>query len=165
MNIRISAVRIVEDPRQEIAKKQPHRRNLPDPLDPRAECPLGRMRLRGVISESEYEAGCRWRNIYHSWLCSIGAPNPFPAAIDWGGSFNEGQAPLSSMSDELDDERSEAIARAFKIGEQALKRQGIRVFHAVNAVAVYEEPEGLGDFEFTAKAAKKGLAVLSEIFG
>lgn len=165
MNIRISAVREIEDPRTETAEAQPHRRDVRDSLDPKAECPLGRMRLKGLISEAEYEAGCRWRNLYHSWLCSIGAPNPFPAAIDWGGAFSEGQAPLSSMSDELDDERCEAIARAFKVGEQALKKLGPRVFHAVNAIVVYEEPEELGAFEFTAYAAKKGLAALSRTFG
>lgn len=161
MNIRISAFREIEDPRSYTARLQPHRRNLADPLDPRAECPLGRMSLRGQITLAEYEAGCRWRSIYHNWLQSIGAPNPFPAAIDWGGSHSEGQAPLSSVSDELDDERAEAIAKAFKSGESTLKKLGVRVFHAVNAVAVYEEPEELGDFEFTAKAAKKGLAALA----
>lgn len=165
MSIRISAAREIEDPRIATAQDHPHRRNLADPLDPKAECPLGRMRLRGLITEAEYEAGCRWRNIYHSWLCSIGAPNPFPAAIDLDASFHEGQAPLSSTNDDLDDERSEAIAKMFKVGESILKRLGTRVFHAVNAIAVYEEPEELGDFEFTAAAAKKGLAALAERFG
>jgi hypothetical protein len=164
LNIRISAIREIEDPRAATAKSYPHRQNLDDPLDFKAECPLGRMRLRSQISEAEYEAGCRWRNIYHSWLCSIGAPNPFPAAIDWTGSFSEGQAPLSSGDNALADERDEAIAKAFKIGEAVLKKLGCRVFHAVNAVAVYEETEDLGDFEFTARAAKIGLKALAEIF-
>lgn len=166
MNIGISAVREIEDPRSDIAKQQPHRRDLDesDRLDEKAECPLGRLRLKGDITEAEYQAGVRWRNLYHSWLCSIGAPNPFPAAVDWGGSFSEGQALLSQASDEWDDERCEAIAKSFKIHEAVLKRLGIRVFHAVNAIAVYEEPEELGDFEFTTYAAKKGLAALANIF-
>lgn len=163
MNIRISAIREIEDPRTPTARSHPRRENLADPLDPRAECPLGRMSLRGQITLAEYEAGCRWRSIYHNWLQSIGAPSPFPAAIDWGGSHSEGQAPLSLVSDELEEEREMAIAKAFKVGESTLKKLGVRVFHAVNAITVYEEPEELGDFEFTAMAAKRGLAALAQV--
>lgn len=160
MNIRISATREVPDARVFVAFDQPHRRDSSDPLDPRNECPLGRLRLSNRITDAEYSAGCRWRAIYHSWLSSIGAPNPFPAAVDWGGA--RVQEPLQSN---VDDERAEMIAQAFRIGERALKKLGPRVFHAVNAVAVYEQTEDLGDFEFTARAAKKGLAELAEIFG
>ena len=38
---------------------------------------------------------------------------------------------------------------------------GKRVFHAVNSIAVYEEPESLGDQEFTIAAAKIGLTALA----
>jgi hypothetical protein len=161
LNIRISAEREILDPRSEIAKVQPHRRDFPDPLDVRLECPLGRLSVSGVISEREYKAGCQWRAIYHSWLCSIGAPNPFPSALGLGGGGSS-QEPLSSV---FDDEREEAIARAFKLGASVLKDCGHRVFHAVNAIAVYEEPEELGDFEYTSRAAKIGLAALADLFG
>lgn len=162
MNIRISATREIPDARIFVAFDQPHRRNSHDPLDPRNECPLGRLRLRNKITEAEYQAGCRWRTIYHNWLNSIGAPNPFPASVGIGTGGHT-QELLDASG--IDDEMAEVIARAFRAGEAVLKRQGVRVFHAVNAVAVYEEPEELGDFEFTAKAAKRGLAALSEIFG
>lgn len=165
MSIRISAIREVEDPRLIVAATQPHRRGFPDPLDPRCESPLGRMRLRRQISEAEYEAGCRWRNIYLGWLTSIGAPDPFPDAIDCGGSSSGAQGPLSSNPSELDDERDAALAHVTRDGIKVLKSKGIRVFHAVNAVAVYEEPEELGDFQFTAKAAKIGLGALVVFFG
>lgn len=62
----------------------------------------------------------------------------------------------------FDDEADEAISKAFRAGEKILKALGPRVFHAVAAVVVYEEPEGLGDGELTAYAAKKGLAALAK---
>lgn len=120
------------------------------------------MRIKGLISEVEYQAGIRWRNVYHKWLHSIGAPNPFPAAVDANGSFGR-QNPMDDGS--IDDELAEAIQRSMRAGEKALKMQGARVFHAVNAVAVYEEPEELGDFDLTSAAAKKGLKALVEVFG
>lgn len=118
----------------------------------------------GIISDAEYEAGRRWSVIYRSWLVSIGAPNPFPSAIDYGKPNASYQEPMRPIPSELDDERAELIAKSMRVGERTLKKLGPRVFHAVNAVAVYEETEELGDFEFTAKAAKKGLAALAEVF-
>ena len=170
MNIRISALREISDPRTQDARDQPHRRHAVDPLDDRLECTLGRMRIKGLITEAEYNIGCRWRTIYHNWLCSIGAPNPFPSAI-WGNlaqeplSDNDTLAPGARSSSLLGDERDELFARSFKLWADVLKKLGPRVFHAVNAVAVYEEPEELGDFKYTAYAAKKGLAALAERFG
>lgn len=163
MNIRISATREMADARVFVAVDQPHRRDAVDPLDPRLECPLGRLRLSHRISESEYRAGCRWRNIYSNWLHSIGAPNPNPSAIDYGADVHDGQEFMGSGVD--DDERDEAIAQAFRAGEQVLKRLGPRAFHAVSAIAVYEETEELGDFQFTARAAQRGFAALAEHFG
>jgi hypothetical protein len=151
----------MQDARVFVAFDQPHRRDALDPLDPKHESPLGRLRLSGRITEREYNAGCQWRSIYFNWLHSIGAPNPNPAAIDYGAVSSE-QGPMSAVDD---DERDEAIAKAFKGGEAVLKRLGPRAFHAVSAIAVYEEPEELGDFQFTARAAKIGLAALAEHFG
>lgn len=148
------------DPVAPIASQLPHRRGFDDPTDPRLENPLGRLRARGQISEAEYQAGCRWRSIYHRWLMSIGAPNPFPAAIDFCGSSGR-QDPLD---DGMTDEQAEEIAKVFRVGERALKKLGPRVFHAVNAIAVYEEPEELGNYECTAKAAKLGLGALAECY-
>lgn len=162
MNIRISATRDIPDARVFVAFAQPHRRNSFDPLDHRNECPLGRLRLSNKISEAEYQAGCRWRTIYGNWLQSIGAPSPFPASVGIGTGGHT-QELLDGSG--LDDEMCEMIAKAFKLGTKTLKDIGPRVFHAVNAIAVYEEPEELGDFEYTTKAAKKGLAALSLVFG
>jgi hypothetical protein len=96
--------------------------------------------LGGFLSEDEYQAGCRWRNIYANWLKAIDAPP------------------------DLSDEAAEAFERSYKIGAAALLKLGRNVFDSVNALAVYEEPEELGGFWFTARAARRGLRLLSEIF-
>jgi hypothetical protein len=109
--------------------------------------PLGRLAHAGRITRAEYEAGVRWRDVYSGYLKSIGAPEPYGNS---GGS-------LEDYTDAL----CENLAERYKAGVKILEACGKRVLHAVNAVAVFEEPEELGDFEFTAAAAKKGLAALA----
>jgi hypothetical protein len=79
LSIRISATRTQEDPRLQAALRNPIRRKYyakgHDPLDPLIESPLGRMRLDKRITEAEYNAGVRWRKVYHDWLHSIGGRN------------------------------------------------------------------------------------------
>lgn len=163
MGIRISAEREIEDARTELALRQPHRNQFLDPLDPKIECSLGRLRLSGRLTEAEYDAGCQWRNIFRNWRLSIGAPAPFAAAIDYR---NSDLVQDDSDSDsEFSDEQAEAIARAYRVGEGALMGISRRVFHAVNAIAVYDEPEGLGPMDSTVLAAKRGLSELAVMFG
>jgi hypothetical protein len=45
-----------------------------------------------------------------------------------------------------------------------LMGEGRRVFHAVIAVATDEDPEELGDFNYTLDAAKVGFAALARAF-
>ena len=106
--------------------------------------PLGRLAVDGTITQREYEAGRRWHNIYSQYLRCIGAPAPY------------GSAELPS------DDECEAWTAMFKRGRKLLEAKGKRVFHAVNAIAVYEEPEEYGDKEFKIGAAKIGLAVLAD---
>lgn len=145
LSIRITATREIEDPRVEEALRNPFRRKYKargfEPLDVRIESPLGRMLLDKRITEPEYNAGCQWRGIYADWLHSI-----------------------SCDPDDVSDAKAEATAKSFKSGVRVLKALGDRVFHAVNAVAVYEETEDLGDFEFTAEAARRGLHALTALF-
>lgn len=142
MSIRITAEREIEDPRLEDALKNPLRRRYEardiDPLDPRIESSLGRMLLDKRITEAEYAAGCRWRKIYENWLLCLEA------------------------SSDLSDEDAEDFERRYKTGAAVLQKLGRRVFDSVNAVCVYEQPEELGDFEFTAEAARRGLHALAD---
>lgn len=106
--------------------------------------PLGRLAVDGTITQREYEAGRRWHNIYSQYLRCIGAPAPY------------GSAELPS------DEECEVWTALFKRGRKLLEAKGKRVFHAVNAIAVYEEPEEYGDPKFRVAAAKIGFAVLAD---
>lgn len=113
-----------------------------------AECPLGRLAADGKISRAEYQAGVAWRTIYLKYLQSIGAPQPYG----------------SSDNIEMSDSECETFAQSCKRGREILLALGKRVFHAVNAIVVYEDPDSLGDFEFTAAAAQRGLAALAKDF-
>jgi hypothetical protein len=109
--------------------------------------PLGRLAHEGRITGAEYEAGVRWRESYLGYLVSIGAPTPYG---------NGGES-----LDHYSDQNCNLLSDRHREGIKILERCGKRVMHAVNAVAVFEEPEELGDFEFTAAAAKIGLAALA----
>jgi hypothetical protein len=139
------------------AIKNPNRRDFADPLDPKLECNLGRLRARGKITEAEYLAGVRWREVYGEYLSAIGAPFPFcqsPA----------GYGLVSPATPFMPDEICENLTATYKAGIRILEAKGKRVRDAVNAICVYDEPEELGDFEYTLKAARIGLADLSRNF-
>lgn len=123
--------------RIERASVNPNRRGFHDPLDARLECSLGRLRVRGIITEIEYQAGVKWRTVYANYLNSIQEP------------------------DEKTDDECDIAIKAFERGLRILQGEGKRIFHALNAICVFEEPEELGDFEFTSCAAKKGLFILA----
>jgi hypothetical protein len=122
------------------ASEMPHRCEHEDPLDPRLECQLGRLAATGQISEPEYQAGVKWRNVHAAYMHSIQAP------------------------EDMTDEQCEVAARAYERGLAFLEAQGSRVMHAVNSIAVYEDPEELGDYQFTITAARVGLAALAVSF-
>jgi hypothetical protein len=143
--------------REEQARHNPFRRGFADPLDPRLECPLGRARARNKITEAEYLAGVKWRDVFLTYLQSIGAPYPFCQSVDGGGV-------VTGDPEELSDETCERAAELYKRGVSILMERGRRVYHAVNAVAVYEESEELGDHEQTLRSARIGLSELSKRF-
>lgn len=141
------------------ASESPHRRDFDDPLDPRLECQLGRLRVEGIkaekagvddvgITEAEYQAGVRWRNAFNAYLHSIQNP------------------------EDLTQEQCDIALAAYKKGLNILEKvnetksykKRTRVLHAVNAIAVYEDPEELGDYQFTVTAARVGLAALAVSF-
>lgn len=107
-----------------------HRGPLPALADPR-------------FTQAEYIAGEKWRNTYLRYLKSF-------------------------EDDDMSDEECEAAKSAYMRGVEILEAQDLskpyckrkRVLHAVNALCVYGEPDELGHTEFTAAAAKIGLADL-----
>jgi hypothetical protein len=108
--------------------------------------PLGGLLAAGRIPIDEYNAASQWRNAHLNYLHSI------------------------QSSDDLTDEDCKRAADKYKEGVEILMNCGDRgkspyghsrrVFHAVCALATYEET--LGDFEYTVKAARVGFAALAK---
>lgn len=113
---------------------------------------------RPFFTEAELLAAEKWRNVYLAYLRSI-------------------------SDDEMPDDKCEAAKAAYLRGVEILEAQDLsrtyrtpdgrlrddykkrkRVFHAVNAVCVYGEPDELGDRDFIMAAAKVGLADLAKSF-
>lgn len=146
------------------AESYPHRRNFSDPLDHRLECALGRLRALNRISEAEYLAGVKWRNAYNAWINSIESPDEM--------SDDECEAAKVSYLRGLKileaRDPSQLVRRKWRAGAERYEAANIskrkRVVHAVNAIAVFDDPNGLGDPEFTLDAARIGLADLARWF-
>jgi hypothetical protein len=125
--------------RVERAIKNPNRASFEDPLDSRLECPLGRLRVRGEIPEHEFQAGVKWRGVYSAYLHSIQSP------------------------DEVSDEDCAAAVAAHQRGLRILEAKGKRVHHAVNSIAVFEDPEELGDFRRRGRSKQSGASLSSQL--
>jgi hypothetical protein len=126
--------------RAERAGNWPHRSGFDDSLDPKLECTLGRLRARGLISQDEYKAAETWRVIHTTYLKYLYSPEEFT------------------------DEQAESLEANYSAGLKILMNCGKRVFHAVSAIGTYEEPEGLGDFQFTVDCARVGYGALAKHF-
>lgn len=92
---------------------------------------------RQLIPQDEYNAAVRWRTVHLAYLKSIHEP------------------------ESMVDEDCENASKSYRRGVDILMGRGRRVFHAVSSVAVYEEPEELGDFEYILAAARIGFAALA----
>lgn len=99
------------------------------------------------FTEAELLAAEKWRNVYLRYMRSI-------------------------EDVEATDEQCEAAKAEYMRGVVILEAQDLsrpyckrkRVFHAVNALCVYGEPDELGHQDFTLAAAKVGLADLAKNF-
>ena len=111
---------------------------------------LAKLRNRGQISEAEYQVGDKMRVVYWKYLGTIGAPCPY------------GLDDLAIA--EADSDNCQDWADAARGYLKVLDSVGRRARDAVLAVAVYEDSEELGDFEYTARAAQKGLAALVLVY-
>lgn len=106
---------------------------------------LGRLRFENRITEPEYQAGLKWHKTYWAWIKSIQEPD--------------------ECGDEYCEIAKASYLRGLAVLESAIPgKKRTRVVHAVNAVAVFEEPEELGEFEYTLRAARVGLSDLAAKF-
>lgn len=110
---------------------------------------LGRLRFERRITHAEYIAGGKWCKAYLAWIKSIEAP--------------EEMTQDECVSARKDYEKGLEILEGRTPTQWGYQKRK-RVVHAVNSVAVFEDPEELGDFEFTLKAARVGLQDLASQF-
>lgn len=124
------------------AAAMPHRKTAGDNrLDARLESPLGRLFFDGEITEPQYQAGVRYREIGLRWLESCDAPEPYGAY-------------LAAIEDDLCLRRKIAYAQA----RMVLRDVALSCARVLDRVAIYDE-EPRGDWEI--KIIRLGLRALS----
>lgn len=143
--------------------RQPHRRVLPaaDRLSERAESPLGRLNLREIISDEQYEAGARYAAVVGAYRATIEAPRVtggsgrgVECTTAWTGSAAwcrayPGECRCTLRKARYDD----AYDAVFSAGQRAAK--------AVARVAVHREAIADSDIGYLVA----GLSALARHFG
>jgi hypothetical protein len=143
--------------------RQPHRREVAaqDRLSERAESPLGRLNLRGVITDEQYEAGLRYCVIVGAYRSVIEAPGGgggsgrgFSCVTQWTGSIafcreKPGDCACTLRKARYDD----AFCALMDAGQRAAK--------VVARVAVHREEIAHADVD----ALRRGLDALAKHFG
>lgn len=123
---------------QGVALSQPHRRNLPKDMrkDQKAECELGRLFLAKLITEPQYEAGCKFRRLIADFRQVIAAPITRVSAANLMVSESGMEAPeasrLENETAETEEERRDRVVGAFN-------RTQTRLTHVHEAKAVWAE--------------------------
>jgi hypothetical protein len=135
------------------ASRQPHRRGLKegDRLSEKAESPLGRLNLRGIISDDQYEGCQHFVALVGQYRSTIGAPRSI------GGSGRGGGCPgdCATNSDAcVCLQRRERYMRAY----EALAAAGRAAVMAIIRVAVQREELGRGEDEVNLLAGSSALA-------
>ena len=102
-----------------VAKRQPHRRGVPAAVahDPKAECIMGRLCLNGFISETQYEAGVKYRGAVMRYRSAIEAPRASEASMT--GVLAGPSGGGSPISEQRQIEVRNRYMRAFEAIEQA----------------------------------------------
>lgn len=145
------------------ASRQPHRRGLRDVdrLSEKAESPLGRLNLKGSISDEEYEGGAHYAILVGQYRSTIEAPKSTAGTGAGVGCIAERHGQADACRWDPDScaclKRRDRYMRAF----EALAESGRAALMAVNRVAVQREeptPQGL-------VYLKAGLTALARHFG
>lgn len=140
------------------AARQPHRRGLPehDRLSEKAESPLGRLNLRGVITEEQYEAGLRYAVVVGEYRAVIEAPRQMSGS---GRGFSCWADAVCNAEPEKCICRLRYSRYDFAFG--AVMDAGQRAAKAVSRVAVFREEIAPADVE----DLRAGLVNLARHFG
>jgi hypothetical protein len=147
---------VTESPR-EIAAHMPHRRGLGEAAsDPAAESELGRMRLRGEVSEPEATAGEVYARMWRGYVSTLNAP----------GTPGEGQGRVSACAGcPWPEDRKFCVCdlrrRIYVEATGVLVSTGRGVAPLVRAVVIYDQHCGFLDLA----KLKLGLTALAEHYG
>jgi rhodanese-related sulfurtransferase len=153
---RLKTVSDPADSPRAIAARMPHRRGLAEPLDPRAESELGRMRLRGEVSEPEETAGAVYARMWRGYVSTLSAPR----------APGEGQARVAACDGCSDPERRKYCAcdmrrRVYAEAAQVLVSAGAGVCPLVHAVVILDRRCS----DDSLPALKLGLSALATHYG
>jgi len=139
---------------QTVAAGHPHRKSVAEAVrhDPRAESVMGRLRLNGWITEEQYQAGVKYRDIVMRYRAIIDAPREAVSMSGWVvGSW--GTAYFLD-AEEIERRKSIYMAMYASLEEGA----GHHAAKAVTNCAVHERPG------FTPANLKRGLDALIGFF-
>jgi hypothetical protein len=145
---------MAESPRERAAH-MPHRRGLGDNAsDPDAECELGRMRLRGEVSEPQATAGEVYARMWRGYVSTLNAPR----------TPGEGQGCVSACAGCSDPSSRKYCAcdlrrRIWNEALRVLVAVGIGVVPAVHAVVILDKPSS------NLPLLRLGLSGLAEHYG
>jgi hypothetical protein len=136
-----------------VAKSQPHRRGVPAVLahDPKAECMMGRLCLNVDISETQYEAGVKYRTAVMRYRSAIEAPRASEASMTGVLAGPSGGGALISERKQI--EIRNGYMRAFEAIEQAGAARDVA--HC----AVFDRPP------FALDKVQRGLDALAVHYG
>jgi hypothetical protein len=162
--------------------RQPHRRTLPTQLrgDERAESPLGRMALRRVIDDDQYDAGNLFSGAVGAYAATIGTPAAISGTLGHlvaSNYPNDAEAVGSELSGGCAAEQSGAAEFCRDNPEQcdclSRRRRYMRAYEALHVavghrgllvvlrVVVHREDIAREDIVYL----KRGLAALAAHFG
>ncbi len=137
-----------------IAADMPHRSEVPEAVrhDPKAESVMGRMCLNGWITEDQYNAGKRFRDIVMRYRATIGCPSDMASMAGvivgpWGGGALHSREELEY--------RKDIYMAMYEHLENIAGHHGAR---AVTDCAVHERSG------FTPANVKRGLDALISFF-
>lgn len=138
-----------------IAAAMPHRQDVPADVrhDPKALTAFGRLNLKGTITDAQYDAGVRWRDVVSLYQSSIDAPRKDAPSLSGallgitGGSY---------MTDDEARRRRDRYMETYEALEDGAGHIAAR---AVSRWCVYDE-----DDRPTVDLIR-GLNVLAEHFG
>lgn len=135
------------------ALSQPHRRDAKNPRDERLGYPLGRLWVKGDITELQHDAGIRFGAIVSAYLAIKGIPHPSLL----------GKTEGRSCRDDPDDAVIARIEERYEETTKALADAGIASRWRVWGLCVYEayEPQDWYDLTWV----KLGLDAITHTLG